>query len=246
MRWATADWCNAWSGFSAPCEAQGARARTGVLAIIPRGGYVSLMRGLQRRVTRMQEAGSRAKTRPVPLNRLLLGGEGNWRGYRYAHATGELIRPSVLAIDGPHAQLLRDYATVGSRIFEKQVFEQTAYYRNARNCIRIFGDYFPYCWLPEDIEICARRFVLQYENKNVTDLPSAGHSPPGEIIRVFTVRESDCYEIDGGYHRVAFAIMRGDEWILAKVSDAPAYTPLQEMILRVAWQGSEREIYQPL
>jgi len=137
---------------------------------------------------------------------------------------------------------LRQYAIFGQRIFEKPIFFETAYFRNARDSIKLFGEYFPYCWLPEQIEICAKRFVLQHEHKSVTDLPSAGHSPTGENIRVYTVKESDCYELDEGNHRVAFAALRGDESILADILDIPDYTPLQEMILRVEWQSGEREI----
>jgi hypothetical protein len=34
--------------------------------------------------------------RRIPLNKLLLGDESNWRAKCYAYATGELIRPSVI------------------------------------------------------------------------------------------------------------------------------------------------------
>jgi hypothetical protein len=206
----------------------------------------ALFQGLHRRLAHKPAPHVKAATMRIPLDKLLLGGEWSWRANRYAHATGQLIRPSVLAIHGPHAQLLKDYVACGPRIFERPDFERTAYYRNARDCIRVFGEYFPYCWLPEQIVICARRFVLQYERKDIEHLPAAGHSPPGQNIRVFSVRDSDCFEIDEGNHRVAFAAMRGDASIQADIFDAPEYTPLQEMILRVAWQNGEREIYQPL
>ena len=207
---------------------------------------IPIFRGLQKRVAGRYAAAIKAETRRIPLNKVLMGGEWNWRANRYAYATGELIRPSILALEGPHVQFLKQYAACGSPIFEKTVFSQTAYFRNARNSIRLFGAYFPYCLLPEHIEISARRFALQYDKRSVAHLPSEGHSPEGQRISVFTVRESDCYEIDEGNHRVAFAVMNGDESILADVVDQPQYTPLQEMILRVEWQSNTREIYQPL
>jgi hypothetical protein len=207
---------------------------------------MALFRSFKRLATFGRSPEPKVVVRRIPLTKLLLGGEWNWRAKRYAYATGELIRLSIPVSDGPHAEFLRQYAICGRRIFEKPIFSETAYFRNARDSIRLFGEYFPYCWLPEHIEICAKRFVLQYEHKSVTDLPSVGHSPTGENIRVFTVKDSDCYELDEGNHRVAFAALRGDESILADILDIPDYTPLQEMILRVEWQSGEREIYQPL
>src|ERR1700730_1974217 len=205
-----------------------------------------MFRSFKRLATFRRSAEPKVKVRRIPLTKLLLGGESNWRAKRYAYATGELIRPSIPVSNGPHAEFLKKYAVYGPKIFEEPIFSKTAYFRNARDSITVFGEYFPYCWLPEHIEICAKKFVLQYEDKDVTDLPSAGHAPTGENIRVFTVKESDCYELDEGNHRAAFAAMRGDESILADVLDIPDYTPLQEMILRVEWQSGEREIYQPL
>ncbi len=169
-----------------------------------------------------------------------MGGEWNWRAKRYAFATGELMRPSILVSNGPHSEFLRHYEIYGDKIFEKSFFFDTGYFHNARDSIRLFGEYFPYCWLPEHIEICAKRFVLQFKNKSVADLPSVGHSPTRENISAFTIKESDCYELNEGNHRAAFAALREDESIVADVLDIPDYTPLQEMILRVEWQSGER------
>src|ERR1700716_3709530 len=138
---------------------------------------MALFRGFTRLATFGRSAEPKVVVRRIPLTKLLLGGESNWRAKRYAYSTGELIRPSTMVSNGPHVEFLRQYVVHGPRIFEKPIFLKTAYFRNARDSITVFGEYFPYCWLPEHIEICAKRFVLQYENKDVTDLPSAGHSP---------------------------------------------------------------------
>ena len=180
------------------------------------------------------------------MQKILLGGEGDLRAKQYSYLTGDLLRPSTRALSGPHATFLADYERLGARIFDKDIFETTPYYKNARDCIRVFGGYFPSSLSPDRIVLTAKRFALQFEGRSVAHLPAEGHSSEDEIIKVFTVRDSDCYELMQGNHRVAFAARRNQEFITANVQFEPSYTPLQEMVQNVAWESGARELYQPL
>jgi 2-polyprenyl-3-methyl-5-hydroxy-6-metoxy-1,4-benzoquinol methylase len=187
-----------------------------------------------------------SKVLSVPIDKILLGGESDIRAREYAYLTGDIKRPSTPARLGPHASFLRAYVNHGDEIFEKELFESTEYFKNARDCIRVSGDYFPEIVAPDQIILSARRFVLLFERKDVSHLPSAGRSKDGELIKLFPIRDSDCYELHQGNHRLAFAAQRGDQYILAEVEDQPRHTPLQEMVLRVAWDTGAKELYQPL
>jgi 2-polyprenyl-3-methyl-5-hydroxy-6-metoxy-1,4-benzoquinol methylase len=182
----------------------------------------------------------------IPVRKILLGGEGDLRAKQYSYLTGDLLRPSTGASSGPHAMFLTEYERLGEKIFDQDIFETTSYYRNARDCIRVFGSYFPSSLTPDRIVLTAKRFALQFEGKSVAHLPAAGHSPEGEAIKVFTVKDSDCYELMQGNHRVAFAARRNQELITADVQFKPNYTPLQEMVQNVAWESGAKELYQPL
>jgi hypothetical protein len=189
---------------------------------------------------------TRTKLLEIPVKKILLGGEGDLRAKQYSYLTGDLLRPSTRALSGPHATFLADYERFGEKIFDQDIFETTTYYKNARDCIRVFGGYFPSSLSPDQIVLSAKRFALQFEGESVAHLPAEGHSPEGEIIKVFTVRDSDCYELMQGNHRVAFAARRNQEFITANVQFDPNYTPLQEMVLNVAWESGAKELYQPL
>jgi hypothetical protein len=210
-----------------------------------------MMQFLHRPIRTLLHAAARFELPPpeireIPVQKILLGGEGDLRAKQYSYLTGHLLRPSTRASSGPHATFLADYERLGERIFDPDIFETTSYYTNARDCIRVFGDYFPYSASPDRIVLTAKRFALQFEGKSVAHLPAEGHSREGEVIKVFTIRDSDCYELMQGNHRVAFAARRNQKLITANVHFQANHTPLQEMVLNVAWESGAKELYQPL
>jgi 2-polyprenyl-3-methyl-5-hydroxy-6-metoxy-1,4-benzoquinol methylase len=208
------------------------------------------MRFLRRPIRILLQAAARfkpsqPKIREIPVQKILLGGEGPFRAKQYSYLTGDLLRPSTRASSGPHATFLADYERLGERIFDRDILETTSYYKNARDCIRVLGGYFPYCISPDRIVLTAKRFALQFEGKSVAHLPAEGHSREGEVIEVSTIRDSDCYELMEGNHRVAFAARRNQKFITAKVRFQANHTPLQEMVLN-GWESRAKEVYQPL
>jgi hypothetical protein len=183
----------------------------------------------------------------IDLNKILLGGENDLSGYRYSLLTGDFKRPSCRAASGPHATLLRDYLEFGDRVLEAPLFEQTAYFKNAQQCIDLFGDYFPGIDVDERIVLAAERFVRLFDGREVVDFPAEGHSRDGDIIQVVPIRDSDCYQLIQGNHRVAFAVAQGKTHIKARVDlRQTEVTPIQFLLENLQWEKGEKVVYQPL
>lgn len=186
------------------------------------------------------------RPRPVPVKKILMGGEGDVRAKQYAMLTGDLRRPSTATEQGPHFDLIKTALSWSDADFESEKLRQTAYYKNARNCMRVFGDYFPYVTTEQKISLAAKRFIYQARGQSIADLPSDGHSKHGESILLHPIKHSDCYEILQGNHRVAFAMNDRRENIDAVVLPDADTTPIQDMLGNVLWDSGEKLLYQPL
>lgn len=181
----------------------------------------------------------------IPVKKILLGGENDLPGYQYSLMTGDYMRPSTRVDAGPHTKLLLDYLLHGEQLFDR--FEESEYYKNARQCIDLFGEYFPEIDSEEKIILAARRFVYLFEHRDVSHLPSAGHSKDNELIEVVPIRESDCYQLRQGNHRVAFAVANNKVSIKAKISRSRTeITPIQFLLRSLQWEQGDKIIYQPL
>jgi hypothetical protein len=190
---------------------------------------------------------SMLSARSVPLSKIMMGGENDLPGYKYALLTGDYKRPSTLAKDGPHSKLLFSYREQGADILREPLWSETEYYKNARDCIDLFGGYFPGITSEEKIVLAAERFILLSENKDVSHLPSEGHSKNGELVYLAPIIESDCYQIIQGNHRVAFHIAEGKEFIKAKILLSKKQITLVQFLLQnLQWEGGEKILYQPL
>jgi hypothetical protein len=203
----------------------------------------SLYRLLQRNARRLLV--SPPKPVRVPIANLLCGGENLIPAAQYALITGKPLRPSTPVSQGPHAALLREYALEGEKLLSPGRFEQTAYYRNASECLDLVGLYFPYVKETHQIVKIAERFIRQFvKNEPVPDLP--GHNKPNEPIDVRPIRLSDCFEVINGNHRIAAAIYHGDKFIEVLPRQEAVLTPMQELLRNVLWQDGRIELYQPV
>lgn len=190
---------------------------------------------------------SRSVVKEVPLKKILLGGENDLPGYKYSLMTGNFVRPSTRVEEGPHALLLKQYDEIGDSIFDDEIFKKTAYYTNARDCIELFGEYFPKITSEDKILNCAQRFVKLYKNESVDGFLSEGHSKDGEIIELAPIQDSDCYQLIQGNHRCAFAVASGKSHIKAKISKKKVTrTPVQFLLENLQWEEGDRILYQPL
>jgi hypothetical protein len=185
------------------------------------------------------------KTFHVPLNKLLRGGENGIRAAKYAELTQNFLRPSTSVLEGPHIKLLQQYEKIGDAVLSEGVFEETEYYKNAYECMKLTGAYF--YDRPEKIKILATRFLDQYKGKPQNESIQPGQSAPNQPIWVRPIKYSSCYEVIDGNHRIARAIMRGDNAIPAIVYEKEAVmTPLQQLLIDCLWINKQKWLYQPL
>jgi hypothetical protein len=181
----------------------------------------------------------RLRSFDVPVEKLLRGGENEFRAARYAELTGDLLRPSTPAVRGPHVAFLREYERIGENVLEPDAFEKSAYYKNAAECIRHTGSYFV-----DDashIRQVAERFIREYTKAR----PS--RTALTEPLWVRPIRHSSCFEVMDGNHRFARLVLAGQRtvpvWLYEK---EPALTPLQTLLLDAPKAGKSKRLHQPL
>ena len=205
-------------------------------------------------VTRLLKTALRANHRngteyqelDIPLSSILCGGEHWLTAAQYARHAGDLLRPSRPISELPHTKFLTQYLEIGDKVFCPEIFGETAYYKNAVQCISTVGHYFV-CVREEQVKEIARRFVTQLsQNRRPNDLKSPYFSTAGDPIVARPILYSRCYEIVDGAHRAAIACVRGEAKIHARVIQPPAITPLQQLVLDHAWTRGRRELSQPL
>lgn len=185
--------------------------------------------------------------KPIRVDACLLGGDSGISASRFARMIGDIRRPSRPISEWPHVKLLRQYDSIGERIWEPVVFEQTEYYQNAALNIEIFGNYHG-AVNPDQIHWGARRFVDGYRGMRET-LPlqeGENYERDSEELAVRPVRDSACYQVSQGHHRLAVAYMQGVREISGLILKPPVTTPVQDLLLDVLWLKGRRELYQPI
>jgi SAM-dependent methyltransferase len=187
-----------------------------------------------------------SQSRKVPVDLLLLGGEQGIPADEYATATGNFLRPSTPARQSPHLSFLYEFSQRGYDLLSDGPFQETAYYKNAADCIKLTGYYFEATSAP-DIRTIARRFVERevFGNKAGQRTTDA-YGQLGYPISIAPIADSNYYTIIEGNHRIAGAIFRGSNAVIARISANHVSTPAQKLLLSVDWQKNRRELYQPV
>ncbi len=78
------------------------------------------------------------------------------------------------------------------------------------------------------------------------EVARAGQSGPSDPVLVAPIRDSDCYQVLDGHHRLALLAHQGAESAAVKVKRVPVTTPLQDLLGQMTWIGGKKELYQPL
>jgi hypothetical protein len=186
----------------------------------------------------------RPGTAEIAVDRLQLGVMGPQTAAEYAAATGDLLWPSTLVVDGPHLALLRQADGAGTELSDDDILA-SPYAAMARRCLEHHGRFF---WAGDDggiVEV-ARDFVDRARGRASTGAPRAHQSPAGSPIRLAPIRWSGQYQVIDGHHRIAIAAHRGDATVTAKVKWLAVTTPFQDLLNEMSWIGGERELYQPI
>jgi hypothetical protein len=180
----------------------------------------------------------------VALDRIQLGVMGPQSAAEFAAATGDLLWPSTLLVDGPHVDLLRRFAGVDPQDATDDELLATPYADMARACLRLHGRFF---WAQDEggIAEVARDFLARAAGAPARE-QRAHQSRPGTPVLLAPIRWSDQYQVVDGHHRLAIAAVGGEQHVDAKVKWLPVTTPLQDTLNRMTWIGGERELYQPI
>jgi len=191
-----------------------------------------------------------SRTEEIDLRRTLLDGEGGLSAGKWAEHTQTMRRASLLLADSPHVKFLEKYRARGERVFYDKEFEETAYFTNAMDCVRICGHYFDYNTV-EGIRARARSFISRYERiKSGNSLEVEFASRNGRLCfrRLPGVRKTwtpATVQIDDGMHRLAMAWVLGYKTTRALLLPAMP-TRLQSLVATVATTDNWRELYQPI
>jgi hypothetical protein len=187
------------------------------------------------------------RLKPILVDACLLGGDSGITSARFARMVGDIRRASRPISEWPHVKLLREYEKIGDRMWEPGVFEQTEYYQNALLNIEMCGSYHS-AMTPDQIYWGASRFVSAYRGISETLPLQEGESyeRDSEEIAVRPVKDSACYQVLEGHHRLAIAHVKGIREVRALIKQPPVATPVQELLLDVLWLKGRRELYQPV
>lgn len=182
----------------------------------------------------------RRGTHEVPLHQILLGGQNRVSAAEYAAATDDLLWPSTRVADGPHAELFRAGTAA---VDDMSRFSGTRYARMARDCISLSGQYFGAVDDAGVLEV-ARGAVMSDATGPPVRRPH--QSRPDAPVLLAPIRDSDCFQVIDGHHRLARIAASGGDRVRARVKRIPVSTPLQDLLDDMSWIGGERELYQPL
>ncbi len=182
----------------------------------------------------------RPGTHEVPLDKILLGGQNRLSAMEYAEATGNLLWPSTRIADGPHAELFRSGAAA---VVDPDLFAATHYAQMARDCITVSGQYFGATDERGVIDVARDAVRADARDERPRRPHQSGADAP---VRLAPVRDSDCFQVIDGHHRLARMVVAGEERVRARVKRLPVSTPLQDLLDQMSWIGGERELYQPL
>jgi hypothetical protein len=186
--------------------------------------------------------------KPIRVDACLLGGDNGVPAANFARMVGDIRRASRPIRQWPHVKLLLQYQSIGDRIWEQHIFEDTDYYRNAALNIEICGRYFD-AVAPGQIQLGARRFVNCYRGIGECLPPQEGQSDEwnaNEYITVHPVKDSAYYQVSDGHHRLAIAYMKEIREVQGLILQPPVTTPVQDLLLDCLWLKRRREIYQPI
>lgn len=179
----------------------------------------------------------------VPLDAILLGGQNGMSATEFAEAIGDHLWPSRRVVDGPHAELLR--AAHAAPLSDEQILT-SSYGDLARAGIATSGQYFG-ARDDQGIVDQARQFLAWDAEAATTSGAERPHaSKDGSPVLLAPIRDSDCYQVVDGHHRLAALAAAGAVVVRARVRRVPASTPLQDVLDEMSWIGGERELYQPV
>ncbi len=177
----------------------------------------------------------------VSVHQLLLGGQNRMSAEEWARRTGDLLWPSRRVADGPHAELLERAA---DGMASDEDILSSPYADMARQSIALSGQYFSATDDAGILEV-ARDYLASVRG-TAPSTRKPHQTRLGLPIEVAPVRDSACYQVVDGHHRVAALVANGIDRVAVRVNRMSVRTPLQELLGSMSWIGGEPELYQPV
>jgi ParB-like nuclease family protein len=200
--------------------------------------------GLEEPLRRCRVAATYRGPFNIPMTSLLLGGEGAVPGARYADMTNDPLRTSRPFVDGPHVKLLRDFGDTAPEQIPDDVLLDSAYGRNAEQCLRVTGSYFD-ATTRDDIPRVIRRVLRSAETSEGGRRP-IGASVEGIPLLVRPISFSNLYQVVDGNHRLAQAAWWGEAEVEVFIHRRTTQTAAQQRLRDMSWLRGSRELYQPV
>ena len=205
---------------------------------------------IRRQISGLKESCARLainmRLKTFRVDACLWGYENGIPAASFARMIGDIRRASRPISEWPHVMLLRQYDSIGENIWDPEIFAQTAYYQNAVLNIEIFCN-FHGAVTPNQIQWGARRFVAAYRGLEILPLQEGEfYVRDSDEISVVPVKDSACYYVAEGHHRLAIAYMKGVKEVRGLILQPPVTTPLQDLLHDVLWLKGRRELYQPI
>jgi SAM-dependent methyltransferase len=190
------------------------------------------------------------RTEEIDLRRAISYGEAGHDAGIWAEITGDMQRASMLLADSPHVKFLEHYCVTGDELFLSQNFKQTAYFKNAIQCVKFTGHYFGQNTVA-GINGQARSFVtlfnrIKTHNSLEVQFPSTeGHSSSHTLPVVRATWTPNTIQIDDGMHRLAAFWVLGRRKTTALVFPAQP-TMLQALVSQISQTQEHPGLYQPI
>lgn len=181
--------------------------------------------------------------RQVPIDRLLLGGQNSLTARELTEAYGRLMWASTPVSAGPHAALLRAHQVTD---LDDDDILASDYAALARDVIAATGNFFEARDDRGIVEVARHYLAGQASGQVRAAGGGIGRSARGSAVRVARIRNSDCYQVIDGHHRVAALAVRGEQHVPVRQGWLSVSTPLQDTLNEMSWIGGQRELYQPL
>jgi hypothetical protein len=153
----------------------------------------------------------------------------------------------------PHVKFLNLYNEIGDDIFLDSTFYETAYFKNAWECISRYHN-FTWCRTKEDVKKAAKHFALSSKDEALASqsvLPGNGQLDPVSSqdmpVIVRRIKDSDCFQSCDGHHRLAKCYVSGERTIEGHINVWPrVHTPVQELVMAVDRNNGMLRCIQPL
>lgn len=200
---------------------------------------------------RYQENRGSRYTETIDLRRTFAYGDAGVEAKMWAKITGNLSRASMPLTESPHVKFLEQYRVIGDKIFLKKHFRESAYFKNAAQCVKIAEHYFGQRTF-DGIAGQARAFISLYERMLKGDLLEVryplteGHSAPRSLPVVRETWTPTTFQVDDGMHRLAIMWMLGHRQTKAEILPPKMPTALQYLAAKVGRVQARKGLYQPI